>query len=68
MIEQMATNDIIRFAMESVTMLVSTVNLVILYKVNRIAQKLAEEQQYLLDYRKEIAEIRAAMHRHPDDA
>jgi hypothetical protein len=67
-IEQVATNETIRFAVQVITMLVATVNLAILYKVNRIAQKLAEEQQYLLDYRKEIAEIRAAVHRHhPDD-
>jgi cell division protein FtsB len=59
----------IRFTVQVITMLVSAVNLIILYKVNRLAQKLAEEQQYLLDYRKEIAAIRRHIHDlHPDDA
>ena len=57
----------VRFTVQVIAMLVSTLNLIILYKVVRIAQRLAEEQQYLLDYRLELQAIRDRIEElHPD--
>jgi hypothetical protein len=57
----------IRFTVQVIAALVSMLNLIILYKVVRIAQKLAEEQKYLLDYRLELAAIRDRITElHPD--
>jgi len=67
-ITTLADQVTIRFAVQVVGMLVSAVNLIILYRVVRIARSLAAEQKYLLDYRKELAAIRDHISRlHSDE-
>jgi len=67
-ITTLADQVTIRFAVQVVGMLVSAVNLIILYRVVRIARSLAAEQKYLLDYRKELATIRDHISRlHSDE-
>jgi hypothetical protein len=67
MIATLADEVTVRFAVQCITMIVAVVNLVSIRVMVRISRRLEKEQQYLLDYRKELAAIRDEINKlHPD--
>ena len=66
MIATLADEVTVRFTVQCVTMIVAVVNLVSIRVMVRISRRLEKEQQYLLDYRKELAAIRDTVNKlHP---
>ena len=66
MIATLADEVTVRFTVQCVTMIVAVVNLISIRVLVRISRRLEKEQQYLLDYRKELAAIRDTVNKlHP---
>ena len=66
MIATLADEVTVRFTVQCVTMIVAVVNLISIRVMVRISRRLEKEQQYLLDYRKELAAIRDTVNKlHP---
>ena len=68
MLSAIADEVTVRFTVQVLILLVVLANLLSVRAVLRAASRLEEEQKYLLDYKKELAEIRHRIHvLHPDE-